>query len=109
MIVTLEITAGFKSDARLSLRYRDCYGAQHESCAWSWPCLQEDNYYNRKYELNLTKTNHAFELDIPDGSEILYEQSFVDFGFTGRLYDWVGPGIVKSIPLNQLMVTNNHH
>lgn len=101
--VKIDIKVGFRSDALLTILYRlekEVYSAR----AWSCKTLYEESYFNDKFTMNLIPTEHSFEIQFERDDIIIdYENSYVEFGFTGKRDDWIGPGILKRVPLGELI------
>lgn len=105
--ITLELKVGFRTDAILTLFYRlngNLYSINRSSAAASGG--SDENYFNNRYETNLTPTTHVFVISIPDNSIIDSSVSLVKFGYLDkRSYDcFAGPGVLKTLYLNQLNI-----
>lgn len=100
--ITIDIRVGFTTDACLQLFFRRD-GELFSIDVWSEKTTREDNYFNNKYQMNLIPCDHQFKLELLDEDIIDYENSFIEFGFTGARDRWVGPGVLKKIPLGELI------
>lgn len=100
--IKISIKVAFESDAYLKLLYRR-NGKLFYAGAWSNPTLNRENYFNDRYQMNLIETEHDFCIQLQDNDIPDYSISEVQFGFTGARDMWVGPGMLKAIPLGDLI------
>lgn len=100
--IKIDIKVGFTTDACLKLYFRR-KGELIYAEAWSEKTVGVYNHYNDKYQMNLNPCEHHFSVNINNDDIVDYENSYVEFGFTGARDRWVGPGIIRRIPLGELI------